>query len=228
MARRDTPGLTGVPIDLGRSLTAERVAAHLLELISRGELPSGTSLRETELATTFDVSRNTVREAFRVLERDRLIVHQAHRGVTVRTLRPDELDDLYRFRTLLEMEGLRFATPDHLGPLEAALSAAERVAGKGDARATLSEDLRFHQAIVDLAGSPRMSVTFQGVLAELRLGLSSMEAQASGRWLDENRRILAMLGEDDRAGARRALRTYLAESQRELHAHLTASDGAAS
>jgi DNA-binding GntR family transcriptional regulator len=210
------------PIDLGRSLTAERVAAHLLERITLGELRSGTSLREVELAAAFDVSRNTIREAFRVLERDRLIVHQAHRGVMVRTLRPEELDDLYRFRALLELEGLRRAAPDRLAPLEAALAAATAVAKRGDARGTLSEDLRFHQAIVDLADSARMSGAFAGLLAELRLGLSSMEAQASRRWLRENRRILALLRDGDRKRARRALREYLRDSQCELHEHLAA------
>jgi len=221
MATTKGTALGDFPIDLGRSLTAERVAAHLRERITLGELQSGTSLREVELAAAFDVSRNTIREAFRVLERNRLIVHQAHRGVMVRTLVPEELDDLYRFRTLLELEGLRHARADKLQTLEAALEAASAVAGRGDARATLSEDLRFHQAIVDLAGSERMSATFAGLLAELRLGLSSMEGQASGRWLMENRRIVEMLGDGDREGARRTLRAYLRDSQKELHEHLT-------
>ena len=44
------------------------------------------------------VSRNTLREAFRLLSHEGLLVHELHRGVFVRELDEADLVDLYRLR----------------------------------------------------------------------------------------------------------------------------------
>ncbi len=55
--------------------TAELVAQHLRRLIVRGEIAEGESLpAEAELRAQFGVSRPILREAFRVLESESLIV----------------------------------------------------------------------------------------------------------------------------------------------------------
>ena len=72
---------------IDRSSTAERVADVLRELIIRGDLPAGTPLREQQLVGSLDVSRNTLREAFRLLGRERLVDYTLHRGVAVRRAR---------------------------------------------------------------------------------------------------------------------------------------------
>src|SRR5581483_9844364 len=84
---------------IDRSSTAERVADVLRELITRGDLPAGTALREQQLVSSLDVSRNTLREAFRLLSRERLVVYHLHRGVSVRELDEHDVEDLYRTRT---------------------------------------------------------------------------------------------------------------------------------
>jgi len=62
--------------------TAELIAAHLRRTIVRGSLPPGTYLpTEVELMEQYDVSRPTLREAFRILEADSLIgVRRGSRG----------------------------------------------------------------------------------------------------------------------------------------------------
>ena len=62
---------------------AERVSDALRDLIIQGDLPAGTPLREQSLVETLDVSRNTVREALRLLGRERLVDYHIHRGVAV-------------------------------------------------------------------------------------------------------------------------------------------------
>ena len=46
----------------------------------------GVQLSEVALAQQYGVSRNTLREAFRLLARDGLVEHVPHRGVFVRTM----------------------------------------------------------------------------------------------------------------------------------------------
>lgn len=86
---------------------ADRVATVLRRMFIRGEIPEGTMLPpESELMERFGVSRPTLREAFRVLESESLIVVQ--RGVRggARVTRPRR-ETLARYAGLiLEYEGV--------------------------------------------------------------------------------------------------------------------------
>jgi DNA-binding GntR family transcriptional regulator len=195
---------------------ADLIARHLRDEILQGILRAGSPLREAALAKGFDVSRNTVREAFRLLERDRLTSHQVHRGVVVRTLAPHEVSDLYRVRHLLESNGLRHASPDTLDPLRSAVALGELHAHAGDGRQVVTANLGFHQAIVDLAGSPRLSEIFAALLVELRLGLTLLEPDASKHWLEENRLLLGYLEAGEVDVAEKTLEGYLQRSERDL------------
>lgn len=50
------------------------------------------------MAEALGVSRKTLREAFRLLAHERLVVHEPHRGVAVRTL---DAADIYAIRRLV-------------------------------------------------------------------------------------------------------------------------------
>src|SRR5439155_5195777 len=67
-------GVTSIARAVRVPKTAELVAAHLRRQIVRGELKEGDALPpETALMEQFNVSRPTLREAFRVLESEALI-----------------------------------------------------------------------------------------------------------------------------------------------------------
>ena len=68
---------------LDRSSTAERVADVLRRRITEGDLPPRTHLSEEQLIVVLRVSRNTLREAFRVLAQHGLVEHVPNRGVSV-------------------------------------------------------------------------------------------------------------------------------------------------
>src|SRR3954449_13009123 len=102
--------LTGLADDralLGRTSTAERVADILRSRIAEGYFPPGTRLSEDSIGGALGVSRNTLREAFRLLTHERLLVHELNRGVFVRVLTVADVHDLYRFRAILESEAIR-------------------------------------------------------------------------------------------------------------------------
>ncbi|MGW7005548.1 GntR family transcriptional regulator [Streptomyces sp. NPDC054933] len=94
---------------LGRSSTVQRVADVLRGRIAAGALRSGTRLSEEALGAALGVSRNTLREAFRVLAHERLVVHEMNRGVFVRSLGPADVADIYLTRRALETAGVRAA-----------------------------------------------------------------------------------------------------------------------
>ena len=71
-------------------------------MILDGRLVPGTHLRETQVARSLGVSRNTLREALRSLAEHGLVTHHPHRGVVVTDLTVDDVADLFRLRLVLE------------------------------------------------------------------------------------------------------------------------------
>ncbi|WP_157769248.1 GntR family transcriptional regulator, partial [Pseudomonas syringae group genomosp. 3] len=66
-----------LPRTLGETITRE-----IRRMLVEGELVPGQRLSEAALAENLDISRNTLREAFRVLTREGLLKHEPNRGVT--------------------------------------------------------------------------------------------------------------------------------------------------
>ena len=110
-------GAGALPALPPRLSTAEHAASVVRAQIASGALLPGTRLREEEVAESFAISRNTVREVFRLLAHERLVEHVAYRGVHIRRLRPGDISAMYLTRRLVEPLGIRavVADPD-IGP----------------------------------------------------------------------------------------------------------------
>ncbi|TQF01368.1 GntR family transcriptional regulator [Kitasatospora acidiphila] len=162
---------------LARSSAAQRVAEVLREHITEGRLAPGTRLSEESLGGVLGVSRNTLREAFRLLADQRLVLHELNRGVFVRTLGPSDVADIYTLRLALEVAGVRAvqrATPERLAAVRAALARAEDAEQQGDWGAVGTADLHFHQAVAGLADSERIDECMAKLAAELRLAFAAV------------------------------------------------------
>lgn len=201
--------------------TAERVAGVLRRRIADGELSPGARLSEEQLGKDLGISRNTLREAFRLLTHEGLLVHRLHRGVFIPELDEDDLVDLYLLRRTIECDVVR-SLDDlddvRLAPLEEDVAAAETAAQRGDWVAVGTANVRFHQHLMGLAGSRRIDEVTERLLAELRL---AFHAVASPQRLHEpyvarNRALLDLLVAGDVGRAAKELEEYLQDSQAEL------------
>src|SRR5687768_9179592 len=85
-----------------RTSVAEWTARLLRERIAEGLFRHGPRLSEDAMGGALNVSRNTLRGAFRLLTHERLLVHELNRGVFVRVLEVADLEDIYRVRRLIE------------------------------------------------------------------------------------------------------------------------------
>jgi DNA-binding GntR family transcriptional regulator len=216
---------------LTRAGTAERVAEVLRVRILEGFFPPGMRLSEESIGAALNVSRNTLREAFRILCHEGLAVHRLNQGVFVRVLTESDVVDLYLVRTVVECAGVRraaTASESARAAVQAAVDQADRLAEEQRWQELGTADLRFHQALVSLAESPRLDVLMQRVLAELRLVFHVMSSprEFHEAYRARNRDIchLVMAGEVNEAEA--ALTDYLADARRELVDAYRASDGA--
>ena len=141
---------------------ASAVATELIrQAIVDGSLSPGERLKEEELARKLGISRTPVREALLVLQAEGLVDATPNRGAIVRAHDAEDLDDLYQMRALLEGYATRRAAVRVTDEVIAGLWAScERFAGlaeEGDVRDVVQENLLFHSAILDAAGSARLA-----------------------------------------------------------------------
>jgi DNA-binding GntR family transcriptional regulator len=170
-----------VPADDGRLSVVERtsmteqVLRELREAIIDGRLAQGESLREVALAHMLGTGRSAVREAVRQLVQEGLVAHEVHRGAYVSVLSVADRLDVYVAREAIECGAARriveSPVPADLAPLRAALKEI-RAAARGRVRVgerLIDADIRFHQALVGLARSPRLSRAHETLAAETRM-----------------------------------------------------------
>lgn len=176
-----SPSGTSAP-RLHRSSTIDEVASLLRADIVSGELAPGTQLREVALAESIGVSRPSLREALQVLRQEGLVRHEPHRGTFVTTIGPEEIVDIYQVRRVLEgsaARACRKAGAAEIAAVGEAFTALAEVTG-GDNFDVIGADLRFHQSIVALLGSPRLDAVFDSVVTALRPCLVLLSREASG------------------------------------------------
>ncbi|MFF7730025.1 GntR family transcriptional regulator [Streptomyces sp. NPDC008001] len=194
--------------------TAQRAAGVLRDRIEGGSLPPGTRLSEEALGRDLGVSRNTLREAFRLLVHESLVVYRLNRGVFVRVIGPEDVTDIYRLRAALESAGVRAAAgagPALREAVTAAVDRAERAAAEGDWQEVGSADIAFHRALAALSGSPRTDAAMDRLLAELRLAFHAMPSPRRFHepFLARNRTLAGLLEDGAYARAESELTTYL-------------------
>lgn len=163
--------------------TAEVIARHLRSQIVRGEIPEGTPLpSEALLMEHFGISRPSLREAFRILESERLIeVRRGSRG-GARAARPDiavaarhlgvimqfdrvSLSDVFTARAMLEPLGFRLLA-EH--PDRAAITAdlrefLDRLDQQSETGRFLQMYLEFFQMVFARSGNRPMELMFGAV-----------------------------------------------------------------
>ena len=214
----------GLPVELSPlpslPTAAERVAELIRERIFRGEFAPGSALPEASLASALRVSRTTVRDAYRMLTHEHLLVHEPRRGVTVRALTTADVRDIYALRRLLELPVI-----DHLerggrfdpGPLQASVTAGKTAAHEGRFRDVGTENLTFHAHLVAVMGSPRTDQFFRRLMTELRLGFLAVGSDDFHvPYVKRNGEILELLIKGRYAQARAELASYLRDAERQV------------
>ncbi|UGY18959.1 GntR family transcriptional regulator [Bradyrhizobium septentrionale] len=151
--------------------TAGRIAGAIGERIISGELLPDAPLRQDHVAREFHSSHVPVREAFRQLEAQHLVVAVPRRGVRVAPLDTKSVKEIAEMRAALEVVALRNAAPRftsaHLARIELALI-------EGDNAETVQDfemaNRAFHHALVAPCAMPRLLANLDGLqLANSRL-----------------------------------------------------------
>lgn len=212
MTTRHFPPATATP-----TLT-NTVAETIRQKLIHGELRAGQRLSEAALSEQLAISRNTLREVFRILIKEGLLHHEPNRGVSVVVPSIAAIIDIYRVRRLIECQALAQAWPRHPAHkrMEQAVQHAREARDAGRWLDVGSANMAFHAAVVALADSERLSAMFSDIAAELRLafGLLDDPEYLHAPYVDQNAHLLELFGEGKTQLAAQTLDGYLNQSER--------------
>jgi DNA-binding GntR family transcriptional regulator len=187
-----------------RASMTEQVLRELRDAIIEGRIPQGAPLREVSLAATLGTGRSAVREAIRQLVQEGLVDYEPHRGAMVRVMSVDDRLDVYVAREAIESGAARRIlagpAPD-LTALRSALDELGRTARDHDriTDAVIDADMGFHQELVRLAGSPRLTRAHETLAAETRMLLRHHPAYPWASYVTDHAELLDALERRDPA-----------------------------
>ena len=213
------------PSTYGRSSTVDDPAraAHtrlaydaVKERIASGAVVPGTWLREHSVATSLGLSRTPVREALRLLAAEGVVELVHNRGARVVDWTPDDIDEAYRLRALLEGYGAglaaRRAGATDVTGLRALQDRYERALAQETRDVTparCNDD--FHAAVLGAAGSARLAALLAAVSSAplVRRVLSGYDEDDRRRSVLAHRDIITAIDHGDEHLATAAMSSHI-------------------
>ena len=186
----------------------EQIAARLRQDVLSSKLKPGDPLREIDLSERFGVSRGPVREAFRQLTQQGLLVLEPNKGVRVAQNPSDEVRPLVvELRRTIECFVLdsifERITEADIELWEEILADIRQACERNDVDALTEHDLRFHQAIIQSHDDKDMFALWQPIAMRMMMHYNRLvDIMDSYR---EHERILDAIRVGDRAAAVDAL-----------------------
>lgn len=196
--------------------SSERVYRGLREAILQGRLAPSARLVELDLATAFGVSRTPIREALKRLSAEGLVAPDGVRGLVVRGLRFEEVEEVYAVREALDGLATRLAvrriSPGDRERLHVLLERMRQDLLERDGRASVRDDLRFHETIYGAAHNRFLLSVFRHISDYVQLisGALLIDDKRNRQVVREHDRIVRALDSGDEEAAERAAREHVA------------------
>lgn len=191
--------MDGTSFPITRSSLPEAAAERLRTLIIEGDLAPGARLNERELSERLGVSRTPLREAFRMLAADGLLIQLPNRGAQVVSLSRDDVR--HAFEVMASLEGLSGelaasrVTEADLDMLRGLQDEMEQAHARHDLPTYYRINRAIHDRINVAAGNPVLTHTFKTLNTRLHaLRFRSNLVQAKwDRAVGEHRQMIDAL-----------------------------------
>jgi DNA-binding GntR family transcriptional regulator len=150
------PGLRKVELPEARQAIPV-LHEYLRKCVLDGTLTPGTKLSQVALADQLGVSRTPLREVLRMLQEEGLVEIEPNQRTRVAGLDPQELDEVYATRILLETLALSMTLDQFTTRVQreakALLTAMRRAARSGDFQLWFDSHAQFHRLMTAGAGA---------------------------------------------------------------------------
>ncbi len=196
-------------------LTAEQEAYRHIQLALRfGRYRAGDRLIPEEIAAEIGMSRMPVREAFRRLASEGLVILRPNRGCIVAGLTLEEIYETFEIRSVLEGLAVRLAMPridnEVIEELERLLVRMER-AGPKATNDWVARHQEFHSYVCGLCGRPKLirQISAHHVLIEpyLRIWFEYADKPLSAR--QEHQLVIDALQSGDAEHAEAVMKNHV-------------------
>ncbi len=153
---------------------AETVAHAIEELIAHGQFKPGMSLVESRLCEQLEVSRSTLREAFRLLQDRGLIENVPHRGFSVTTLDERKVREIYELRMVLESQAVRWTVErgsfsnEAIELIRAAFRTMCDLTADGTSIDMVEADMNFHRVLCSFCDNTLLLSVLDGLRLHTR------------------------------------------------------------
>ncbi|MCX5819441.1 MAG: GntR family transcriptional regulator [Deltaproteobacteria bacterium] len=207
------PGKNGIPV-------REKTYEYLKAGIFSGRFRPGERLAEEHLAEELGVSRTPVREALHKLEQDGLIEPLQSRGFCIPNDSPEEIEDLFELRTVLEGYTLKIIceriTDEQIAMLEGIIEKADDALRRKRIDEVFQWNTLFHDTLHGMVADKRR---FHSLIVNmrkyvLRYRKDTLQYLGAGkRASDGHRQILLALKLKDPELCDRVMRTHIRQSK---------------
>jgi DNA-binding GntR family transcriptional regulator len=199
-----------------------RIYEHLREQLLNGEIAPPEHLIEAKIAKELGTSRTPVREALHSLELEGLIESIPRVGYVVKPISEQEVEQICEIRMAIEGVAVRWAmekaSKKVLEELKENISLSDRKVSKGDIRAFVELDARFHEIIARHSGSQRLLELAQTLRRHmLRYRIQSIYSVGNVlRAIDGHKGILRAIEKQNLEEVNKAIRHHMEQSKKDI------------
>ena len=192
----------------------------LREKIITAELKSGQKLNEASLSANLGISRPPLREAFRLLEKDHLVVNIPRKGTFVTELSTKDYEEVSQIRQMIEcyaIDLLKASNVRDLPKVSLALESASRLSmplntvEPVELLNRIRVFLEFHNRLVESSGNSRLNDIYHSIsfnLARYQFIYFHIHGTAQHS-LDDHKKILEFIKNGGYDQAKEELRRHV-------------------
>jgi len=197
----------------------ESVVQYLRTKIITGELTPGQKLNELELSSLLGISRPPLREAFRILENEHVIVSIPRKGTYVSNLSIRDLREVFQARLMIECWAIDFLKNENIRELpevEAALASTSGLSipshdDKEEILRYLQTIIAYHTKLIESSDN-RWLIHFYNSIHSSLTRYQFIYAHIpirSTKYKKDHKEILAWIKRGDYEKAKRLLRSHI-------------------
>ncbi|WP_299750286.1 GntR family transcriptional regulator [uncultured Boseongicola sp.] len=194
----------------------------LRERIVRNDLASGSKISESEIAKSYSISRQPVREAFIKLSEEGLILIRPQRSTIVRKIDPVTVLEARFVREAIEADIVKLlakrSDPAVIKELRAQLAEQQRVAHNDPTRFILLDEL-FHWTLAEAADKANVWRFIEGLKSQMdRVRFLSFSLFPTTKLIEQHKEIVDSIETGDVRQAEMSIRVHLNEILTDLPA----------